>query len=1323
MDDFENDEEYDENDEQQLYDEDDDESLKEKYDRGKEKYDKYKEKYDKYKNKKNGNDPSKNAEDAKKFRDNLRSSNRAGTETAKQGGKEAAKQGGKEAAKQGGKEAGKQVAKQAGKEAAKTGAKVAAEGAAASTGVGILVAVGIELADRLNKLRKQIENKVNDKIKEDTGVDVKKTKKWALPAIIFAIIFLLFVFPAMAMFGLSDTATSDLKTLVRAREEQYDKKLIMFTKAEMKELLKKNIEVDDDVATKLSEEGLTLEKKDNGKYQSISYKSILKSYGKDLTSTFVGDKPLDGIDTSEIADDDGTETDLEKDEAVSLKNVQKYLMAEIDNFNNGVKWNKTSLNVSYVNNKSQSFSDYDSYKNNSEKVTPESDGILNRSEIADKNYTIKDDNDKDTMLKMPKLSDHGVDVSSGENNVAKTYVDMLEPYMQKWVIPYCIMIDTQDENFVDGVIKEVYHPATVDLFQLKQLTKTIEYEYYLECSSYRYTRYVRKTFKVSDVNEKVSSQNYEYEASNNDLVLYREGLNTKDNKLGEYIISDTFVQEAEGGGYVYKQTIEEIRLTPTPTIANDANGDPLVKKINVSRKIDNYSTIPELTNVGSFYEILDREYTINPINENNTFDEAQDGELIVDSDSGTAKQESKEIWYEHLNPIKSEVNKYTVSYYTEEQMENLGRPISRIEWYQDWIGVSHSGSYEGMPGEGGSGPVSANESQRNFIEKVAQYAIEDAKVTGIYPSVTIAQSIIESGWGRDNIATRYGNHFGMKAFSRTGNEFWNGDQVNLNASEGGKNYFRVYNTTTGGTYDDPLYYSVRDHGRNFWVTATYGSHGVLECMSKNLGPKEQLRRVAISGYAVMRDGSITKPDGVRTYDKYLYDEFIVKYDLEKYDKDENGNNWWDGAIPAFARTSNITGDAVEGGGGGLGETLYSYEDMYFAYYQIEQWYEQGGINILGQNFETIVLPEGGFGWPVSATDGTGTDKIYRMYGSVSNYSGTHDGIDISGGTTSWYDSDEKLTKGADVFATHPGTVYKVVPVSEESKYAYVEMKTEDGKFKTHYGCLSQINVAEGDTVTKGQVIGKIGKTGAHQDDTELYLHYKMYYKGSLVDPLLYYVIQDASGNEVLKYDELDKTTVTANSYKYKSSRLYVGGASYVEGGDVSQGYTGIYHSTSGKVYVEFKQYIGPWAPNTWISGSVARQGCWLTSCAIILSGYGFMDVTPEVARVEGRANGCIAITSLTKRMNAPQSNSGASAKTNIINHLKTGNAVKIYVRPPTRFTNNEHSMAILDIRSNGGKIEVYLSNPSGKDNWNPSGWYDIDTVLSGLVYYWLVSPK
>ena len=67
-----------------------------------------------------------------------------------------------------------------------------------------------------------------------------------------------------------------------------------------------------------------------------------------------------------------------------------------------------------------------------------------------------------------------------------------------------------------------------------------------------------------------------------------------------------------------------------------------------------------------------------------------------------------------------------------------------------------------------------------FIEKVAPLAQADQKAKGILASVTIAQAILESGWGRSELAVNANNLFGMKK-SLSGNtgtgSTWDGKSV------------------------------------------------------------------------------------------------------------------------------------------------------------------------------------------------------------------------------------------------------------------------------------------------------------------------------------------------------------------------------------------------------------------------------------------------------------------------------------------------------------------------------------------------------------------
>ena len=66
-----------------------------------------------------------------------------------------------------------------------------------------------------------------------------------------------------------------------------------------------------------------------------------------------------------------------------------------------------------------------------------------------------------------------------------------------------------------------------------------------------------------------------------------------------------------------------------------------------------------------------------------------------------------------------------------------------------------------------------------FIEKIADYVIKYADDYGIkVHSPIIAQAILESGWGKSTLASKYHNYFGLKCGGA-----WKGKSVNMQTSE------------------------------------------------------------------------------------------------------------------------------------------------------------------------------------------------------------------------------------------------------------------------------------------------------------------------------------------------------------------------------------------------------------------------------------------------------------------------------------------------------------------------------------------------------------
>lgn len=222
-------------------------------------------------------------------------------------------------------------------------------------------------------------------------------------------------------------------------------------------------------------------------------------------------------------------------------------------------------------------------------------------------------------------------------------------------------------------------------------------------------------------------------------------------------------------------------------------------------------------------------------------------------------------------------------------------------------------------------------------------------------------------------------------------------------------------------------------------------------------------------------------------------------------------------------------DAYNKYGNGKG---YSYDDMYFAYYHIEQYYgeinELNGHSVNGDNRGT------GLGWPVDIQKYPGCDIINCFYGYTSAYGGSHSGVDISAGG---HITGSTLHVGPEVIAAHDGTVTvaSANPTSDQDDYTCVQIKTDDGKIETQYGHLSKIMVRQGDKVKKGDVIGKMGTTG---NSTGTHLHFVVFENGIRTDPLNYYVIAREGSDEEVDYSKIDKNSIRTipTGYKYLRSK-------------------------------------------------------------------------------------------------------------------------------------------------------------------------------------------
>jgi murein DD-endopeptidase MepM/ murein hydrolase activator NlpD len=108
-------------------------------------------------------------------------------------------------------------------------------------------------------------------------------------------------------------------------------------------------------------------------------------------------------------------------------------------------------------------------------------------------------------------------------------------------------------------------------------------------------------------------------------------------------------------------------------------------------------------------------------------------------------------------------------------------------------------------------------------------------------------------------------------------------------------------------------------------------------------------------------------------------------------------------------------------------------------------------------------------------------------------------VDPVYGTTKFHEGmDFSAPQGTPVYATGDGTV---IHSSWESAYGNLIEINHGYNYVTRYAHLSEILVRNGQTVKRGDLIGKVGNTGK---STGPHLHYEVRLRGEPQNPVNYY---------------------------------------------------------------------------------------------------------------------------------------------------------------------------------------------------------------------------
>lgn len=143
----------------------------------------------------------------------------------------------------------------------------------------------------------------------------------------------------------------------------------------------------------------------------------------------------------------------------------------------------------------------------------------------------------------------------------------------------------------------------------------------------------------------------------------------------------------------------------------------------------------------------------------------------------------------------------------------------------------------------------AGVSNQQFLEYIGPRANEDMKKTGVLASVTVAQAILESGWGQTELARKANNLFGMKS-TLSGNTWeseWGGKVYNIETEEEYQVGVIILIRADFRAYDDPAK-SIKDHS-DYLCGAKNGSKLRYAGLKGERDYKKAIQIIKDGGYA------------------------------------------------------------------------------------------------------------------------------------------------------------------------------------------------------------------------------------------------------------------------------------------------------------------------------------------------------------------------------------------------------------------------------------------------------------------------------------------
>ncbi|MBI5914785.1 MAG: glucosaminidase domain-containing protein [Bacteroidetes bacterium] len=174
-----------------------------------------------------------------------------------------------------------------------------------------------------------------------------------------------------------------------------------------------------------------------------------------------------------------------------------------------------------------------------------------------------------------------------------------------------------------------------------------------------------------------------------------------------------------------------------------------------------------------------------------------------------------------------------------------------------------------LPKAASASPITEYE-QQIFIETWANLAVEEMRLYGIPASITLAQAIVESGWGQGKIARDGNNFFCVKCFNG-----WAGPTVKAMDDEADSSCFRKYLS---------IEESFRDHS----IFLREGQRYQPLFQNELTDYKAWAHGLKAAGYATKEDYAFQLIDLVEKYGLYLFDYAIPTNQIKLLNTDFEG---------------------------------------------------------------------------------------------------------------------------------------------------------------------------------------------------------------------------------------------------------------------------------------------------------------------------------------------------------------------------------------------------------------------------------------------------